>query len=109
MFFRVKSVDFDGKFKYTPVIKVYAKEQANAPIQIYPVPATEQVTIQHSKSPEKATITLISPDGKILQQKVAVTNTLQTQLNISTLGSGLYIVRYDDGVGNIQIGKIIKN
>lgn len=109
LFFRVKSVDLDGKFKYTPVIKVYAKEQANAPIQIYPVPATEQVTIQHSKSPEKATFTLISPDGKILQQKVAVTNTLQTQINISTLGSGLYIVRYDDGMGNIQIGKIIKN
>jgi hypothetical protein len=109
MFFRVKSVDFDGRSKYTPIIKVYAKDQSNAQVQVYPVPATDQVTVQHSKSSEKSTITLISPDGKILQQKIAVANTLQTQLNINTLTSGLYIVRYDDGNGNVQTAKIIKN
>jgi len=109
MFFRIKSVDFDGKSKYTAVIKVYSKDQANAPIQIYPLPATDQVIIQHSKSSENSVIILLSPDGKILQQKVAVANTLQTQLNISTLTSGLYIVRYDDGNGNIQTAKIVKN
>ena len=109
MFFRVKNVDFDGRSKYTPIIKVYAKEQLNAPIQIYPVPATDQVTVQHSKSFEKSLITLVSPDGKVLQQVVAVANTFQTQLNISTLTSGLYIVRYDDGKGNVQIAKIMKN
>ncbi len=109
MFFRIKSVDYDGRNKYTPIIKVYAKEQANAQIQIYPVPATDQVTIQHSKSLEKSMITLISPDGKIVQQVVAVANTLQTQLNINTLNSGLYIVRYDDGHGNVQIAKLVKN
>jgi len=108
-FFRVRNVDFDGKSKYTPIIRVYAKEQTDSHIQVYPVPATDQVTVQHSKSSEKATVTLISPDGKILQQKVAVANTLQTQLNINTLASGLYIVRYDDGNGDVQTAKIIKN
>lgn len=109
MFFRVKSVDFDGRTKFTPIIKVYAKDEANAPIQIYPVPATDQVTLQHSKSSEKSTITVISPDGKIMQQKIAVANTLQTQLNISMLKSGLYFVKYDDGHGDVQTGRIIKN
>ncbi len=108
LFFRVKNIDFDGRSSYTPIIKVYAKDQANAPIQIYPVPAADQVTIQHSKSSEKSVITLLSPDGRILQQKVVIPNTLQTQLHISTLNSGLYIVRYDDGHGDVQIGKIMK-
>ena len=109
MFFRVKSVDFDGRSKYTPIIKVYVKDEANAAIQIYPVPARDVVTIQHSKSSEKSTITLISPDGKVIQQVIAMPNTLQTQLNINTLNSGLYMVRYDDGQGNVQITKLVKN
>ena len=109
MFFRVKNVDFDGRSKYTPIIKVYAKEQTDAQIQVYPNPASDMVTIQHSRSAENSKITLISPDGKVLQQVVAVANTLQTQVNVSKLNSGLYIVRYDDGKGTVQTAKILKN
>jgi hypothetical protein len=109
MFFRVKNVDFDGRSKYTPIIKVYAKEQTDAQIQVYPNPATDMVTIQHRRSAENSKITLISPDGKVLQQVVAVANTFQTQVNVSTLTSGLYIVRYDDGKGAVQTAKILKN
>jgi len=109
MFFRVKNIDFDGRSKYTQIIKVYTREQTNAQIQIYPVPATDQVTIQHNKSPEHTFITLLSPDGKVLKQVVASLNTLQTQVNISNLAKGIYIVRYDDGSGEVQSVKLVKN
>ena len=108
-FFRVRNIDFDGRSKYTPIIKVYAKDQTDAQIQIYPVPATDQVTIQHRKSSDKTIITLLSPDGKIVQQVVTVPNSLQTQLHIKNLQNGLYFVRYDEGLGDVQISKLIKN
>ncbi len=109
MFFRVKNVDFDGRSKYTPIIKVYAKDQTGAQIQAYPVPATDQVTIQHNKTSGKAVISLMSPDGKLLQRKTAMENAIQTQLYIGNLGKGIYIVNYDDGQGNVQNIKITKN
>lgn len=108
-FFRVRNIDFDGRSKYTPLIKVYATDQIGVGIQVYPVPATDQVTIQHRKSSDNTVITLVSPDGRILQRVVAVPNSLQTQLQINNLRKGLYIVRYSDGLGEVQVSKIIKN
>ena len=109
VYFRIRNVDFDGKTKYSAIIKLFGKETVLNSIQIYPQPAAEQVTIQHNKATEKAVFTLYSADGKIIMQKLAMPNTLQTQLNISGLNSGLYMLRFDDGNGKIQSKSIIKN
>ena len=107
-FFRIKSVDVDGKFKYTPVIRVNGQDK-NVQVQLYPMPAKDQVYLQHEKAPQNASISVISPDGKIIQRLNAVANTIQTSINISRLKAGLYIVRYDDGNGDVQTAKLIKN
>lgn len=109
MFFRVKNIDFNGRSEYTPIIKVYANGQGGSALQIYPVPASSMVTVQHNKSSAKAIITLFSPEGKAIQSVQTIPNTLQTQLNIATLLTGVYIVSYDDGSGAIQSMKLIKN
>ncbi len=108
MFFRVKNIDFDGRSKYSSIIKVYVREQTGAQIQLYPVPATDQVTVQHNKSPERTIITIVSPEGRVVRQVRASLNTLQTQVNISNLPKGIYIVKYDDGSGEVQSLKLIK-
>ena len=107
-FFRIKNVDFDGKYKYSPIIKVNGKDKASE-IQLYPVPAKDQVYVQHEKAPEKATIAIISPDGRIIRKVNAISNTVQTSLDIHDLKPGLYIVKYDDGAGDSQTTKLIKN
>jgi hypothetical protein len=108
-YFRVRNIDFDGRGKYTAIIKVYTRDQQNSQIEIYPVPANDQVTLQHNKSTEHAVITLLSPEGKIVKQVEAVPNTLQTQVYINNLSKGVYIVRYDDGQSSVQSIKLIKN
>jgi Secretion system C-terminal sorting domain len=108
-FFRVRNIDFDGRSKYTPVIRVYNKEDANMFIQIYPMPANDQVTIQHKQAFGKSTIILSALDGRVLQQVGVTPFTLQTQLNIGNLTKGMYIVRYYDGNANLQTAKLIKN
>ncbi len=109
MYYRVRNVDFDGKSKYTTIIRVYTKEQTGLQIQLYPMPAKEIVTVQHNRSSQNAIITIFSQDGKLMQQVRPSINSLQTQLNIHALSNGLYFVRYDDGQGNIQSIKMLKN
>lgn len=108
-FFRVRNVDFDGRSKYTPVIRIYAVDQTDNAIQIYPMPATDLVTVQHRMSPEKSVITLVSMEGRVLQQVNVVPYTYQTQLNVNKLVRGIYIVRFNDGQANAQSLKLIKN
>lgn len=109
IYFRIKNVDFDGKVKYSAIIKLYNKETLLDNMQVYPQPAFEQVTIQHNKATEKGMFTLYSADGKIILQKIAMPGTQQTQINISNLNNGLYMLRYDDGTGKVQTKSLIKN
>jgi len=109
MFFRVKNVDIDNRSKYTPIIRVYVNDLPGMPMIVYPVPATSGITVQHEKSFERSVISLINLEGQVVKQVVAIPNTLQTQLDISNLVDGIYVIRYDDGHGQIQSMKMIKN
>ena len=109
VYFRIKNIDFDGKTKYSAIIKLYNKETVLDKLQVYPQPAYEQVTIQHNKANDQATFTLFNAEGKIILQKMAMPNTQQTQINIGSLNSGIYMVRYDCGTGKVQTKTLIKN
>ena len=106
-YYRVKNVDIDGQSKYTPVIRVSGRKTSNQ-IQLYPVPATDYVYVQHDKAPVHVSISLFNMDGRLIKQIQTVPNTFQTRINISELKSGVYIVKYDDGNGDIQSAKLIK-
>jgi hypothetical protein len=109
IYFRVKNTDMDGSSKYTPVIKVYTKMETNSLIQIYPMPATDQVTVQHGQASGSSMITVTGLDGTIFQQVNVVPFTLQTQLNINRLARGVYIVKYYNGKDDFQTAKLVKN
>jgi hypothetical protein len=108
-YYRVKNIDIDGSFKYTPVVKVSGKARSTGQIQLYPVPANDQVYVQHDKAPVKATISVYSFDGRMVRQIQSIPNTYQTSVDISNLKAGIYMVKYDDGNGDIQSAKLIKN
>jgi hypothetical protein len=109
MFFKIKNIDFDGKNSYTPIIKIYGNEQAKKSIQIYPSPASDLVTIQHSKASANTLITLYSPVGKLLQQVKVAPFTYQTQLNVNKLAKGIYVVKFNDEQAPTQSILLIKN
>ncbi len=109
LFFKIKNVDYDGKNTNSSIIKVFAKDQTSSGIQLYPVPAIEQVTIQHAKASSNGIITLYSPAGKLLQQVKVAPLTLQTQVNVSNLAKGVYILKYNDGIVKEQAVMLIKN
>ena len=78
-------------------------------MQAYPNPASSEVNVQHVATSERATISIISTDGKILQQRLVLPNTFQTKLNVSMLNKGLYILRFTDGKGDVRTVQLVKN
>ncbi len=77
-------------------------------MQAYPNPAVSEVTIQHVSSPERAVLSVISTDGKILLQQTIVANTLQTRLHISMLSKGIYIVKFEGVQGDVRTLRLVK-
>lgn len=108
-FFRVRNVDLDGSSKYTPVIRVYAKENNNSVMQVYPMPATDMVTVQHPAYLSTTVLSVVNMEGRVLQQRTVMSNTYQTQLNIQTLPRGIYILKLQPSDGMVQSSKLIKN
>jgi hypothetical protein len=78
-------------------------------MQAYPNPATDHVLIQHMSTSERAVITIVSTDGQIMQQRTVLPNTYQTELGISRLTKGIYILKFDDGRGDVRTLKLVKN
>lgn len=108
-YYRVKNVDIDGQSKYTPIIKINGDLYASGKIQLYPVPATNEVYIQHDKAPSMASIAIYDMDGKRILQVNVVPNSYQTYLPVNHLKAGIYIVKYVTGESDVQTAKLIKN
>ena len=111
IFYRVKSVDIDGRYKYSGVIKLpgSSTNSYSDVLMVYPTPAQDQITIAHKKLERNAKILVISLDGKILRTIIPATGSSHTQTDVSGLAPGMYFVRLEDGIGNVQTVKLLKN
>lgn len=100
-YYRLKQIDFNGDYKYSPVI-VIDRSQSTAPDFIaFPNPASETVTIAGKE--EASSIELINQLG----QKMEVTvfkNENASRLDVSSIPSGLYtiIVRGVNGAASTR-------
>ena len=57
IYYRVKSVDIDGRTKYTGIIKVTNRDSYSNNLKVYPTPAQNQLTVQHSQLGNSAKVT----------------------------------------------------
>ena len=71
-YYRLRIVDFDGTFEYSDVIAVERSKTQIDLVEVYPIPAEEEVTILvHAESAGKAIMTLSDFMGrKIKEEKV---------------------------------------
>lgn len=92
-FYRIKMVDKDGSFVYSPIRIV---SFSNIEVQVYPNPTKGLLNIILN-SGNLGTIKLFVMDatGRQLQQQTFTGN---TTLDISRLSAGMYIIHINDGV-----------
>ncbi len=96
IFYRLKQMDFDGKFSHSPIVQIDNTYNQEKVFHLSPNPAINQLNIQiSSNSIESAMVSVISLNGQtVLQQLINIsTGITEQRLDISNLKSGLYIVK----------------
>jgi hypothetical protein len=90
-YYRLKTIDIDGKFCYSNVLPIKIKRLHS--ITVSPNPAKNFVTISGLEKPGK--ITIINSNGASVYSNSATAQLMK--INISHLPAGLYIIRFTDG------------
>jgi hypothetical protein len=106
VYYRVRNIDVDGKFKYSSTVKLTGKN-ASTVLRAFPIPARNQVTVQHDKM-SNGRITLTTVDGRVVKQITPGATAIQTSIDLGSVAPGIYMVRVDDGNGNSESIKVIK-
>ncbi len=101
--FRLKMVDIDGQYRYSPVRTVFMRSTDNTPA-VFPNPATGTVTINGLKTGELVQVYDIY--GRLVINKT-VTAT-QENLDISSLPSGTYSVTIKGNTERITTIRLVK-
>lgn len=108
IYYRVRSVDIDGKSKYSGIIKLTYNNSFSNIIMVYPTVAQSQITIQHSQLPSNAKVLISTSDGRILKTVVPNVGVSNTMIDVSNLSAGMYIVKLDHGDGKSETAKFVK-
>ena len=108
-YYRIKQIDFDGKFNYSP--KVFIEREASLESNIYPNPATNLTYIGYKAEVDgQMQVSIIDARGKLV--KVLNTNveegTGQLELDVSNLIEGVYTItiELENTISNKKLIKI---
>ncbi len=105
VYYRLKQLDFDGRFEYSHVLVVDNKSKEDRFV-VAPNPVSDMLNIEYlGRNNDTRSIEIYDVFGKLIYQ---VSNDLQeNEINTSNLQSGTYIWKINQN-GNIQSGKFIK-
>lgn len=108
--YRLKQVDQDGKFYFSPVIEANCNSRKNE-VYVYPVPSKDLITISF-KSERRCNVTLQLMDitGRIVlqEQQPAEQGTNSLSLNINKLARGYYTLKLMADGNNLYSGLILR-
>lgn len=101
VYYRLKIVDKDGAFKYSPVTVVNSRLKGK--VTLYPNPAHNSLSLTHNRATTNGTVEIITMDGrKVVMQKLIV-NTTKTSIDVSDLAPGAYLLQVNNGVDKASI------
>ena len=94
-YYRLKIVDFDGRFKYSPVVSVTNRELAV--ISISPNPVSNTLIVNYPESAAGASIWIFAADGKKLMEQYTTQQGSKMSINVSSLERGVYELIFISG------------
>ncbi|HTM91695.1 MAG TPA: T9SS type A sorting domain-containing protein [Flavisolibacter sp.] len=108
IFYRIKSVDVDGKVKYSGIIRLRNNDSFSDNLRLYPMPVHSQLTVQHSQLGANAKLSINTMDGRVLKVITPSAGVSNTMVDVSSLSSGMYILKVDHGNGKLETAKFVK-
>ena len=94
VYYRLRQVDVDGSFTYSPVVAVTGAEKFSDGLQVVPNPATRFVTL--ARSPDSAAPRIFDLRGVEVTSRVAtVQGPTSVQLDLGDLPAGAYVIHSD--------------
>jgi len=109
VYYRVKNVDIDGKYKYSSVVKLNGRtNSASTVLKAFPSPAQSSVTVQHDKLGATGSITLTTLSGQVVKRLTPGAQAVQTTIDLTGTTPGMYLIQTSDNNGNNQSVKIVK-
>ena len=95
-FYRIVTIDNDRRLKYTSIVSVNGRKDLH--IFRFPNPTTNTLLVQHQEvSSGDATLRVTSFDGKLVKALRLAVNSVQTNIDVSTLRAGNYVVEFVNG------------
>jgi len=108
IYYRVKSVDIDGRTKYTGIVKITNSNSFSSTLKLYPTPAQNQLTVQHSQLGTNALVTIATIDGRVIKTIKPSAGASNTMIDLSGLTAGMYVLRLENGTGKTETATLIK-
>lgn len=107
-YYRIKSIDFDGTVRYSGIVRFKNNGSFSSKLLLYPSPTRSQLTIQHTKLNNSASLSILTIDGKVLKVVKPNIGLSTTMLDVSNLNAGMYVIKLSDGSGKIQTSAFLK-
>ena len=87
-YYRLKSLDVDGKFSYSSIRKIINnKEQV---LKIFPDPVRDNLTLLHPSAGKNSFIKIINSTGAVVIKYSPLNGSVSSSINIATLAGGNY-------------------
>ncbi|MBS1567366.1 MAG: T9SS type A sorting domain-containing protein, partial [Bacteroidetes bacterium] len=95
-YYRLKQVDRDGRYTYSPIVKVIFESNGQK-LNVYPNPAKNIITIAYTGNQKTVRLTIFDGEGRqVMFKELYSGGTLQA--DVSALAKGVYTVQLNDGV-----------
>jgi len=95
-YYRLKMVDIDGEFKYSYIVSI--KSKLNANISLSPNPVRNNLMIQHPKVITEGHVQVISANGQLIKDVKLAANAVISNVDMSGFTSGLYHIVFKSGL-----------
>ena len=94
-YYRLKITDKDASIKYSSIVAINNKQSTK--LEVYPNPVTNTATLTHEIATTKATIKVVTGDGKNVYTQNLQAGSTQTSFDVSKLLKGNYVVVFENG------------
>ncbi len=112
IYYRLRSVDIDGKFDYSDIRIIRAAKQIEKAITIltYPNPVSNElrITIPSSWQNKRVLYEVVNVNGQVTKSTQSASSSQTETIDVSNLSTGLYVVRVSCD-GQTAQEKIIKH